>query len=114
MLGEDQQLQKSQVGAGSCMTSNPKADNNSDAGTQVKARCPPSSAPKSVPYYRLYSHADRLDVILLVLGCIGAVIHGLALPIFFVVFGDVVDALGTENTSLIPQVTSLLPTVQTS
>ena len=109
MSGEEQELPESPEIGGSGRTLDPKANdaNNSHVITQNKEEPRPSSASQSVPYYRLYSYADRLDIILIVLGCIGAIIHGLALPIFFVVFGDVVDALGTDKTSLIPEVSSL-------
>ena len=61
------------------------------------------SPPSTVPYYRLFSCADRVDILLLIAGTIGAIAHGSTLPVFYLLFGNVVDALGTNDTSKIPQ-----------
>jgi ATP-binding cassette subfamily B (MDR/TAP) protein 1 len=47
-----------------------------------------------VPYWKLFSCADRLDVVLIVLGVLGALANGAALPIFSLFFGDFVNAFG--------------------
>ena len=66
-----------------------------------KGEKPP--APSTIPYYRLFSCADHVDILLLIAGTIGAIAHGSTLPVFFLLFGNVVDALGTNDTSMIPQ-----------
>ncbi|THU64470.1 hypothetical protein C4D60_Mb01t26800 [Musa balbisiana] len=47
-----------------------------------------------VPFYRLFSFADSMDVILIVLGSLGALGNGLALPLMTVLFGDLIQSFG--------------------
>ena len=50
--------------------------------------------PPSVSYYKLYSFADSYDILLIFLGTVGACVHGVAIPVFFVFFGKLIDAFG--------------------
>ncbi|CAK9872650.1 unnamed protein product [Sphagnum jensenii] len=50
--------------------------------------------PPSVPYYKLFSFADGYDVVLIFLGATGACVHGVAIPIFFIFFGKLINAFG--------------------
>lgn len=50
--------------------------------------------PPSVPYYKLYSFADSYDVFLIFLGTLGACVHGVAIPVFFIFFGRLINAFG--------------------
>lgn len=51
--------------------------------------------PPSVAYYKLYSFADAYDGLLIILGTVGACMHGVAIPVFFIFFGKLIDAFGT-------------------
>ncbi|CAI5511415.1 unnamed protein product [Closterium sp. Naga37s-1] len=53
----------------------------------------------AVPYWRLFSYADRTDVALMAVGTLGAVLHGAALPISFLFLGKMVDSFGTNDLS---------------
>ncbi|EFJ06167.1 hypothetical protein SELMODRAFT_236608 [Selaginella moellendorffii] len=44
----------------------------------------------------MYAFADPLDYLLMAIGTLGAVVHGLAVPVYFYFFGRLVDAFG-EN-----------------
>jgi hypothetical protein len=53
-----------------------------------------AAPPPSVPYYKLFSFADGYDFLLMFLGATGACVHGVAIPIFFVFFGKLINAFG--------------------
>nr|DAD32947.1 TPA_asm: hypothetical protein HUJ06_011798 [Nelumbo nucifera] len=55
----------------------------------------------TVPYYKLFSFADSIDVTLMIVGTITAIANGISLPLMTVLFGQIVDSfrdtLGTKN-----------------
>ncbi|XP_024523774.1 ABC transporter B family member 19 [Selaginella moellendorffii] len=55
---------------------------------------PPSSL---APLHKLFFFADRCDHLLMALGSLGAIAHGLALPIFFFSFGRLAHVLGSDK-----------------
>ncbi|VAH14066.1 unnamed protein product [Triticum turgidum subsp. durum] len=48
----------------------------------------------SVPFHRLFAFADGADAALMLVGAVGAVANGAALPLMTVLFGGLVDAFG--------------------
>ncbi|RRT66148.1 hypothetical protein B296_00018134 [Ensete ventricosum] len=48
----------------------------------------------TVPFYMLFSFGDSTDVILMVLGSLGALGNGLALPLMTLLFGDLIQSFG--------------------
>ncbi|KAG2490598.1 hypothetical protein HYH03_010991 [Edaphochlamys debaryana] len=52
-----------------------------------------------VPFLKLFSTADKWDILLMVLGTIGAIGNGTLLPLFAIFFGDFTDAFGSDTTS---------------
>lgn len=58
--------------------------------------------PPSVPFLKLFSFSDPLDWLLMLIGSFGAIIHGAALPVFFLFFGKLINSLGTGDLSAVP------------
>ncbi|CAN1186074.1 ABC transporter B family member 11 [Linum perenne] len=54
---------------------------------------------KTVRFTKLFSFADKTDVLLMVLGTIGSVANGFATPLRAVVLGKTIDSFGTMNQS---------------
>jgi hypothetical protein len=71
----------------------PKKKNEKESSKAAAAPSPPPPPP-SVPYYKLFSFADGYDFLLMFLGATGACVHGVAIPIFFVFFGKLINAFG--------------------
>uniref|UniRef100_A0A0C9RIA8 TSA: Wollemia nobilis Ref_Wollemi_Transcript_18635_3947 transcribed RNA sequence n=1 Tax=Wollemia nobilis TaxID=56998 RepID=A0A0C9RIA8_9CONI len=53
-----------------------------------------ASSEKKVPFYKLFSFADRWDYILMAIGSLGACAHGVSVPVFFIFFGKLINSLG--------------------
>ncbi|KAK7388088.1 hypothetical protein VNO78_22893 [Psophocarpus tetragonolobus] len=49
---------------------------------------------KTVPFYKLFSFADSWDYILMLVGAISAVGHGISMPLMTILIGDAIDAFG--------------------
>jgi hypothetical protein len=50
--------------------------------------------PPSVPFFRLFEHADALDWTLMIVGSAAAAVHGAALPAYLYVLGRIVNLFG--------------------
>ncbi|ERN08603.1 hypothetical protein AMTRI_Chr11g155530 [Amborella trichopoda] len=51
----------------------------------------------SVAFYKLFSFADPVDIILMAVGTISAIANGLSLPLMIVIFGQLINSFGTSN-----------------
>ncbi|KAK7388086.1 hypothetical protein VNO78_22891 [Psophocarpus tetragonolobus] len=55
---------------------------------------------KTIPLYKLFSFADPLDHLLMILGSVGAIGNGISLPLMTLLFGNMINAFGgTKNTN---------------
>jgi hypothetical protein len=52
---------------------------------------------QTVPLMQLYSFADPLDYLLMAFGTIGATLHGVALPLLILTFGQLIDEIGHRS-----------------
>lgn len=52
---------------------------------------------KSVSFRRLFTYADKLDVICIVVGTLGAVAMGAAMPLLTLLFGRLINAFGNNS-----------------
>ena len=55
---------------------------------------------QSLPFYQLFSFADKYDVVLMIAGSLGAVVHGSSMPVFFLLFGEMVNGFGKNQMDL--------------
>uniref|UniRef100_K7FJS5 ATP binding cassette subfamily B member 1 n=1 Tax=Pelodiscus sinensis TaxID=13735 RepID=K7FJS5_PELSI len=57
--------------------------------------------PNTVSPLTMFRYSDWLDKLLMVLGSAMAILHGAALPIVMIIFGDMTDSFVTSGTSLV-------------
>ncbi|KAL5992143.1 hypothetical protein ACLOJK_013058 [Asimina triloba] len=55
---------------------------------------------QSISFFKLFSFADKYDWLLMTAGSLGAVVHGSAMPVFFLLFGDLVNGFGKNQADL--------------
>ncbi|GMH26965.1 hypothetical protein Nepgr_028808 [Nepenthes gracilis] len=55
---------------------------------------------QTLPFHQLFSSADKYDWFLMVLGSLGAIVHGSSMPVFFLLFGEMVNGFGKNQSDL--------------
>ncbi|KAA8530347.1 hypothetical protein F0562_005056 [Nyssa sinensis] len=55
---------------------------------------------QSLPFYQLFSFADKYDWLLMFTGSLGAIVHGSSMPVFFLLFGQMVNGFGKNQSDL--------------
>ncbi|PSS23647.1 ABC transporter B family member 1 like [Actinidia chinensis var. chinensis] len=60
----------------------------------------PDSASLSAGFFEIFRFADGLDWVLMVIGTIGAVVHGSSLPLFLRFFADLVNSFGSNANNM--------------
>lgn len=69
-----------------------------DGESAIKPQGPQEPAP--ISYWKLYSLADRLDWLLILIGSLGGAANGAAWPVFALFVGDFTDAFGNPNADI--------------
>lgn len=68
------------------------------------AKTVPAEAEKkkeqSLPFFKLFSFADKFDYLLMFVGSLGAIVHGSSMPVFFLLFGQMVNGFGKNQMDL--------------
>ncbi|KAL5226635.1 hypothetical protein ABZP36_014900 [Zizania latifolia] len=67
---------------------------NGGKGGAARGETPGGAVASRVPFHKLFSFADKTDAALMLLGTLGAVANGAALPFMTVLFGNLIDAFG--------------------
>ncbi|XP_022937696.1 ABC transporter B family member 21-like isoform X1 [Cucurbita moschata] len=64
---------------------------------------------KSVPFFKLFSFAESTDVLLMIVGSIGAIGNGLSLPLMTILFGELTNSFGINqrNTDIVKAVSKV-------
>ncbi|THF99947.1 hypothetical protein TEA_002187 [Camellia sinensis var. sinensis] len=65
-----------------------------EAENNVKTREGEGKKPKKVPLMKLFAFANAFDYFLMLVGSIGACIHGASVPVFFIFFGKLINIIG--------------------
>ncbi|KAF7123906.1 hypothetical protein RHSIM_Rhsim12G0140800 [Rhododendron simsii] len=55
------------------------------------------SSTRTVPFYKLFSFADSVDVALMIVGTIGAVGNGICMPLMSLLLGEIINAFGQNQ-----------------
>ncbi|XP_019418665.1 PREDICTED: ABC transporter B family member 11-like [Lupinus angustifolius] len=72
---------------------NPSETNTNGENSKQKEKA------ETVPYFRLFSFADSTDIMLMVVGTIGAMGNGIAMPIMTILLGQVINTFGSNQTN---------------
>ncbi|XP_047316657.1 ABC transporter B family member 11-like [Impatiens glandulifera] len=52
---------------------------------------------KSVPFFKLFTFADKTDLWMMIVGTIGAIGNGLSMPIMTILFGELINSFGQNQ-----------------
>ncbi|OIW07048.1 hypothetical protein TanjilG_02682 [Lupinus angustifolius] len=83
----------SENGLDEATTSNdPPTDTNGEKSKQKE-----KEKPETVPFHRLFSFADSTDILLMIVGTIGAIGNGISMPLMTLLFGQMVNGFGSNQ-----------------
>ncbi|KAG2693169.1 hypothetical protein I3760_08G084600 [Carya illinoinensis] len=81
--------------------SNPEAEKNpatnGDQEQEDIKKCKGDEKANTVPFQKLFSFADSTDILLMILGTIGAVGNGVCMPLMTVLFGELTNSFGDNQ-----------------
>ncbi|PIN20100.1 Multidrug/pheromone exporter, ABC superfamily [Handroanthus impetiginosus] len=87
---------------------NTPAAATNEASTSGSKEEPQKETTNAVPFHKLFAFADSTDKILMIVGSIGAIGNGVSLPLMTVIFGQLVDSFGENQSRDIVRVVSKL------
>ncbi|KAL5839191.1 hypothetical protein ACOSQ3_011895 [Xanthoceras sorbifolium] len=61
---------------------------------------------QKVAFYKMFTFADRLDFVMMIVGTLGALMSGLAQPLMTVMFGDLINSFGSATRDNVVQLVS--------
>ncbi|PNT72645.1 hypothetical protein BRADI_2g47347v3 [Brachypodium distachyon] len=78
-----------------------KEERKQDADQGKDGRPEKDAAGKKVPLLSMFRYADRLDVLLIMVGTVGAMGNGMSEPLISVLFGNVINSFGESTSSTV-------------
>lgn len=94
------QIQKDANGSsGACLRDNkvePRSVDGEKMDTMDEKGAPSKQPDPQISFWKLFSNADRLDQLFMVIGTLGAMANGAAFPMFAIVFGEFSDVFGQD------------------
>ncbi|KAI4311048.1 hypothetical protein MLD38_035984 [Melastoma candidum] len=78
-----------EVGGGRATPAAEAGDFHNSTVSEIK-----DGAGGNVPYYRLFSFADALDQLLMLVGSVAAIGNGVSMPLMTIIFGELVNSFG--------------------
>jgi len=76
-------------------TSENRAESSTNGEREEKSK--QKEKPETVPFFKLFAFADSTDILLMVVGTIGAIGNGMGLPIMTLLFGQMIDTFGSNQ-----------------
>lgn len=79
-----------------------EAENNNTErkGEEQQASEKKKAADPKVPFHKLFSFADSTDVLLMIVGTIGAIGNGVAMPLMTILFGEMINSFGSNQDNI--------------
>ncbi|KAF3950517.1 hypothetical protein CMV_023740 [Castanea mollissima] len=72
---------------------------NGDAEAEKSSSIDGEEKTQTVPLLKLFSFADSTDVALMIVGTVGAIANGLGMPLMTILFGQMINSFGTNQSS---------------
>ena len=81
-----------------------ETDNNKETSRRKE-----DSTNSAVPFYKLFSFADSIDYLLMLVGTVSAVGNGISIPLMTVLFGTLIDSFGQSGNTkdVLPKVSKV-------
>lgn len=68
-----------------------------NGGQEEPGKSKESEKTKAVPFLKLFSFADSSDIMLMIIGTIGAVGNGVSLPLMTILLGNMINSFGQNQ-----------------
>ncbi|XP_062084632.1 ABC transporter B family member 11-like [Humulus lupulus] len=88
---------KTQIEEETALHSTKSDKNNNEEKEQESGK---SKVPdEKIPFHKLFSFADSTDILLMIAGTLGAIGNGLGLPVMTILFGEMINSFGNNQTN---------------
>jgi len=88
-----------------------EASTSEENGEKEEGRNKHKQKAETVPFHKLFAFADSTDNLLMVVGSIGAIGNGVALPLLALLLGQIIDNFGGSkpNSNVLQDVSKVIP-----